>query len=863
MPPSPPPPASTRGLSWLLITLIGLVAVLGFLFAGSFHPEKILFSSDGPLGGTSSQAMSMPEAFRCIWRDLNWVGGWGGNMPPNVSYLWFWLLGPLGFAKFYAPLSVLMVGLSVWLLFRQLGFKPWIGLLGAAAAALNTDFFSYACWGLGTLTICVAWIFVALAALADSRPGRHWLKACVAGFAVGMAILEGIDSGAILSLYVAAFVLFQAVQSNISRWQAWVQGLGRVGVVAGGAAVVAFAALSMLVSTQIKGVVGMDQDTRTKMQRWEDATQWSLPKIETLRVVIPGLFGYRLDTPNGGNYWGRVGERPGVLARHSGSGVYVGVAVAVLALWGVVNAGRRKNGPFTPEERRWIWFWTGAACVSLGLAWGKYAPFYQIVYGLPYFSTIRNPIKFIHPFSVSVVILSGYGFEALARLYLAKTAAAANHPASSLKAWWAQAVPFERKWWFGSALAMGAGLLGWLLYAASRQDLVNHLRTAVSPELAPAIAGFSLTEMGWFVLFLGLTLLLLLLVGSGILGGTRARWGVAALGLVLVGDLIRANAPWVYYWNYREKYASNEIIDFLRTRPYEHRVAMPPFRLGESYALLQQLYHAEWLQHQFQYYNVQSLDVIQEPRTSLDNARYRGAFGAQGEAGLLRQWQLTNTRYLFGVMGGMVDLLNQRLDSARQRFQVKTPFGLTQERDGGPILMRTNTTGPFALIEFTGALPRGKLYSHWQIRTNDDEVLQTLTNPGYDPAASVVVSEPAPGLAPSPPGATNQTPGTVEVLSYAPKLIRLKARATLPSVLLWNDKFDPHWTVTVEGRPQPLLRCNFLMRGVQVPAGEHVVEFRFDVPSRPLWISLAAIAVGLALSGLLFWQKPKLAGGQT
>ena len=105
--------------------------------------------------------MSMPGGFRCIWRDLNWVGSWGGNMPPNVSYLWFWLLGPLGFAKFYAPLSVLMVGLSVWVLFRQLRFKPWVGLLGALAAALNTDFFSYACWGLGTLTICMAWIFVA------------------------------------------------------------------------------------------------------------------------------------------------------------------------------------------------------------------------------------------------------------------------------------------------------------------------------------------------------------------------------------------------------------------------------------------------------------------------------------------------------------------------------------------------------------------------------------------------------------------------------------------------------------------------------------------------------------------------------
>lgn len=856
MPNPPSPPALARGWTWLLVTLACLLVVLVFLFAGSFSPEKILFSSDGPLGGTSSQAMEMPEAFRCIWRDLNWVGGYGGSLTPNLSYAWFWLVGPLGFAKFYAPFSVLLLGLGAWLLFRRLGFQPWVGVLGALAAGLNTDFFSYACWGLGTLTLCVAWIFVALAALADRTPGRAWLKAGVAGFAVGMAVLEGVDSGAILSLYVAAFVLLQALQQqSVSSWRAWLRGFTRLGVVAASAVLVALVALSMLISTAISGVVGMEQDTRSKAQRWEDATQWSLPKIETLRVVIPGLFGYRLDTPNGGNYWGRVGERTGVIPRHSGAGVYAGVAVVVLALWGVANAGRGKHGPWTPDERRAVWFWTGAACVSLGFAWGKYAPFYQLPYALPYFSTIRNPIKFMHPFSVSVVILAAYGLEALARLYLGKASGLAGRTFGSLKRWWPQASPFERKWCFASALGLGGSLLAWLLYTASRNDLENHLRTAVSPDLAPAIAGFSLVEVGWFVLFLALTLLGLVLVFSGVLAGPRARWGVVALGLVLVADLIRANVPWVYYWNYREKYASNPIIDFLRIRSHEHRVAMPPFQLGEAYGLLQQLYHGEWMQHQFQYYNVQSLDVIQEPRTTVENALYRAKFAAQREAGLLRQWQLTNTRYLLGVTGGMVELLNQRLDPTQQRFRLHTAFLLAQERAGGPILVQTNTTGPFALIEFTGALPRGKLYSRWQVNTNENEVLQTLANPSFDPAESVVISGPLAGLPPS--GATHDASGTVEVASYAPKHIVLKTRAALPSVLLWNDKFDPQWSVTVDGQVQPLLRCNFLMRGVQVPAGDHTIAFRFDAPPRYLGISLLAIMVGLALSGLLFLRRPE------
>ena len=32
--------------------------------------------------------------------------------------------------------------------------------------------------------------------------------------------------------------------------------------------------------------------------------------------------------------------------------------------------------------------------------------------------------------------------------------------------------------------------------------------------------------------------------------------------------------------------------------------------------------------------------------------------------------------------------------------------------------------GTYALIEFTGALPRAKLYSHWQVSTNDTATLK-------------------------------------------------------------------------------------------------------------------------------------------
>jgi uncharacterized membrane protein YfhO len=97
------------------------------------------------------------------------------------------------------------------------------------------------------------------------------------------------------------------------------------------------------------------------------------------------------------------------------------------------------------------------------------------------------------------------------------------------------------------------------------------------------------------------------------------------------------------------------------------------------------------------------------------------------------------------------------------------------------------------------------------------------------------------------PSTLNAQPLTnsVEFTSYAPKHIVLQTKAGSPAVLLLNDKFNPDWKVSVDGRPGTLLRCNYLMRGVYLPAGPHTVEFRFET----LYVSLAAVVMGLLLLG--------------
>src|SRR2546422_7264655 len=102
-------------------------------------------------------------------------------------------------------------------------------------------------------------------------------------------------------------------------------------------------------------------------------------------------------------------------ARFSGSGPYAGVLVVLIATWAVAQSLRKKESVFAPAEKKFIWFWAVMAMLSLLFTFGRYAQFYRLVYALPYFSTIRNPVKFLHPFSVALLILFGYGLQGLFR----------------------------------------------------------------------------------------------------------------------------------------------------------------------------------------------------------------------------------------------------------------------------------------------------------------------------------------------------------------------------------------------------------------------------------------------------------------
>lgn len=829
---------------WILVPL---VVVLGFLFFRSFVPGQALFANDGPLGVSRARAYEMPSGFFGIWNDLFWLGADNGSFPPNFYGTMRFLFGPLGYVNFSPLVSLLVCGLCAALFFRTLGFSTMTCSLGALAATLNGNFFSNACWGLPSRATGLGMTFLALAALHSSLRGQSLVKTILAGLAVGMSISESGDNGAIFSLFVAAFGVFSRYNASIegrgTMLKETVKGVSQVALVAVCAGLLAAQTVNIFVTTSYKGVVGQTA-AMSPEQKWNWATQWSLPPAETARVVVPGLFGYRMDTPDGGNYWGGVGRdlsfdqtRQG-FARHSGAGEYAGMLVVLGAAWALVHSRRRKDSAYSSSERRAIWFWGAAALVALLISWGHHVPIYQLIYKLPFFSTIRNPMKFMHPFHLCVLILFGYGLQGMWRRYL--------EPAM------VKPQPFERKWLLGSFAALGLSIVGMIAFASASDAVSRYLSTEGFDEtLQQQIVRHTSNELLLATFFLAVSVIAVWMIQKGRFSGTKARWAGVFLGLILTLDFARANAPWILYYNYVEKYVSNPILDVLKEDPHLHRVAISPFRVNQQFDFLRQYYAVEWLQHQFQYYNIQSLDVSQEPRVAADKFAYQQALGTN----LIRYWQLTNTRFLLGMAGGFAESLNAQLDPQQHRFRAHTPFTLSQKPGSALFDVQTNNTGPFALVEFAGALPRAGLYSNWEVITNEQAVLRRIADPAFDPFQSVVVSDAIAAASP-PPG--NAAPGTVDFVSYAPKEVKLKTTATTPTILLLNDRFDPGWKLWVDDKPETILRCNYIARGVSLPPGNHTVTFRFQ-PHTMFWWTFAAVCVGLLLSVAIAVRRPSLA----
>ena len=211
---------------------------------------------------------------------------------------------------------------------------------------------------------------------------------------------------------------------------------------------------------------------------------------------------------------------------------------------------------------------------------------------------------------------------------------------------------------------------------------------------------------------------------------------------------------------------------------------------------------------------------------------------------VLRYWELSSTRFLLGISGNAAinehiqevfpgkvhpiyhQALNAVLDPAKRRFRTIATYMPQSATDPNPNGLFEVPDGQIALVEFTGALHRAKLFSDWQQGVNADTANDILYSPGFNPQAQILLRQD--GLPePERPAATINLPA-VNIESIKTNRVVLKAPALdHNAILLLNDPFGPGWTVTIDGQTAEILRANNTARAVYLKPKKSVrtVEF--------------------------------------
>lgn len=93
----------------------------------------------------------------------------------------------------------------------------------------------------------------------------------------------------------------------------------------------------------------------------------------------------------------------------------------------------------------------------------------------------------------------------------------------------------------------------------------------------------------------------------------------------------------------------------------------------------------------------------------------------------------------------------------------------------------------------------------------------------------------------------------IKLVAYKPDRLEYTYRSSEPGVIVFSEVYYPHgWKATIDGQKAEHFRTNWILRGMEVPAGEHTISFRFEPGGYLAGRWTATICSGLLIFALLF-----------
>jgi hypothetical protein len=712
-------------------------------------------------------------------------------------------------------------GWGVYTLSRVKGLHKVIGVFSALAAVFSTFVVVWIMIGHSTKPVSMAtlpWILLALERLREKFNLANLflltLPLIVLVSATHPQMMFYIGCG------TALYMLVELVTRLITK-EGWMDVLKAGGGLALAAAIALGSHADMFLSTReytpesTRGSAPLVQSSKNAQDQtggndYEYATNWSFSPGEMATFLVPNYYGFgntaiktsrSAPAQRGNLYWGQM--------PFTDAANYMGVAVVVLGLIGMWNY---RKDPF-------VIFLTAVSAFSLLLSFGKNFPvLYDIFYNaVPAFNKFRAPSMALCLLQFALPVAAGYGLAAIGAWAQENSAAARKRGLIVL----------------GLTAAASAVIF---LFATDEADYKEQVNTALVAKQGGQ-AGASVSEQFLDIVYNemhadAMAAVFYLLVAGGLVFATsrgilKPQLAVMIFLVMTVVDLWRVDKrPYDPKQGSPEAnvFASNDVVSFLKADKSQFRVCD-----------LSNAFPANWWAYHFiesvSGYSSAKLRVYQD---MLDVAAPGpGQSPAPGNSAVLNPflWNLLNVKYII---------------TDRPLYQGVEPAFRSSETQ---LLVYANEE----------ALPRAWFVDTVRVQSDKRTMLEQMRDGAFNPRTTALVESGFDGMQ----AIGSDSASSARVVGSGNQKLTIRTTTSAKQMLVVSEVYYDEWHAYVDGAEVPMVKTNFLLRGVVVPPGTHTVEFRYQSPAFETGrtISLASNIVttllGLGALGMWILQRQK------
>lgn len=814
-----------------LIAILAFIVISFIYFFPAITEDRILFQHDTVAGAGAGQEAK--EYYERTGERTRWTNALFGGMPTYQMSPSYDSTEPLTFVQKvyhlflpnYVWLTFIMM-LGFYILLRAFGIPAWLAGLGGIIWGFSSYFFILIAAGHIWKFITLAYIPPTIAGIVLAYRKKYLLGGIITALFMAMQILSNHVQMTYYFLFVILFMV-GAFFEDAWRKKELPQFFKATGVLIVAGLIGVSINLSNLYHTyeysketmrgksELKYEGAAAKQTSSGLNR-DYITQWSYGIGETFSLLVPNVKGgasvplsrsekaMEKANPMYSSLYSQLTQYFGDQPMTSGP-VYVGAFVLMLFILGCFIV----KGPMK-------WALLGATIFSILLSWGKN------FMGLTDFFIDYIPMYNKFRAVSSILVIAEFTIPLLAILTLKEILTKPELLKEKLK-------------YIYISFGLTGGLA--LLFAIAPRlffptyipgNEMAALQNALpADQLSPIIANLEemrvhlFTSDAWrsfFIVTIG-TLLLLAYNAKKL----KATWTVAAIALLCLGDMWSVNKRYLYDEQFIPK--SEQTATFRKTQTDELILQDPSldYRVlnfaGNTFEENNTSYwhksvggyHAAKLRR---YQEMIDHHIAKEMQAAYQEVATAGGQMDSVNSAKFPVLNMLNTKYFIFPAG-----------QQGQTVPIENPYTFGNAWFIDKIQYVNNAN------EEIDAIGQVDLQQTAIVDSKFKEALQGV-NEGYKDSLS-----------------------TICLTSYEPNQLVYETSSPQDGIVVFSEIYYPGWTATIDGKPADIARADYILRAMNVPAGKHTIEMRFDPQSLHITEGIAYGAMALLLVGviILIW----------